>query len=174
MTAMEQGHCITIGMTRSGKSIYNKRRAAWFKKHGIGVVVLDCMKDPGWNADFITKDPDEFMDFVWDPSRCLQCALFIDEAGYSLDKYSGAADKLTTQGRHLGHVVHLITQRAVMVSVNIRSQCDTVIAFQVNRNDAKTYANDWNCEKILDAPNLPQGHFICATRFRPVTYGRLW
>jgi hypothetical protein len=168
------GHVITIGQTESGKSILNKKLSHWFRKNGIGVAVLDVMRDPGWAADFITDDPDDFLAFVKNPDLCLQCGLFIDEAGQALDRYADSFAWLTTQSRHHGHVCHLITQRAQQVSPTVRNQCSTLHAFNVNPRDAKIYAEDFNNPEILKAPNLPQGYCIKVQRFKPTQMLRMW
>jgi hypothetical protein len=168
------GHVITIGQTESGKTICNKRLAAWYKRNGVGVIVLDVMKDPDWNADFITDDADEYMAFVRDPRRCLQCALFIDEAGSSLDRYLQTNEWLTTQSRHHGHICHLITQRAPQVSLTTRSQCSTVYAFNIDPDDAKAYRKSFNEPALMRCPDLPQGHCIKKQRFHPPQLLRMW
>ena len=169
------GHCITIGQTESGKSLLNKQLARTrYKAHGVKVIVLDVMQDPDWEADEMFDDADEFLAYVKDPDMCLQAALFIDEAGQSINKYLEAFNWLTTQSRHFGHQTHLITQRAEMVSPTIRNQCLTVFAFNVNYRDAKKYSEDFNCKELLAAENLPQGHYIQKTRHKPIQRGRMW
>ena len=168
------GHAITIGQTLSGKTLWNKRLAAWYKSQGVGVVVLDPMRDPEWNADRAFTDPDAFLAFVKNPDECLQCALFIDEAGMSLDRYNLDYQWLTCQSRHHGHVTHIIAQRAQQVSATVRSQCDTLFCFNVNPADAKIYSLDFNCELLKEAPSLPRGHFIKCCRFGEPTRHRLW
>lgn len=168
------GHCITIGQTESGKSILNKRLSKWYKSNGIGVIVLDIMRDPDWAADYLTDDAEDFLEFVKNPRKCLQCALFIDEAGSSLDKYAKAFEWLTTQSRHHGHICHLITQRAPQVSLTTRSQCSTLYAFNIDGDDAKAYKKAFNEPALLKCPDLPQGHCIKKQRFKPPQLLRMW
>jgi hypothetical protein len=168
------GHVITIGQTESGKTILNKRLSHWYKKNGIGVVVLDVMRDPDWAADYLTDDAEQFLAFVKNPKKCLQCALFIDEAGGTIPRYADAFGWLTTQSRHHGHVCHLITQRAQMVTPTIRNQCSTLYIFNVNGKDAKIYAEDFNSPEALKAPTLPQGHCIKIQRFKSPQTLRMW
>jgi len=168
------GHAIIIGQTESGKTTLCKRLASWYKNHGVGVIVLDPMFDAGWPADWKTADPVEFLEFVKDPERCLQCALFVDEAGLSLDKYAVEYQWLTCQSRHHGHVTHIIAQRAQMVSANVRAQCSTCYAFNVNADDAKIYAREFNCAELMNAPGLAKGEFIKADRFNGAKRYRLW
>ncbi len=171
---MRATHTIIVGETESGKSVCAKKIAASYKAHGIGVVVLDPYKDPAWNADFITKDPAEFMALVRDPDQCLQCAIFVDEAGRMLGRYDEEFNWLTCESRHLGHVAHLISQRAQHISPNVRTQCATLYCFRLAPKDAKQYAEDFNCLELLKASELPQGHCIRVQRFQPTQYLRMW
>jgi hypothetical protein len=167
-------HSITIGQTESGKSILNKKLSHWYRKNGFGVIVLDVMRDPGWASDKLFDDAEEFLRFVKDPRKCLQCALFIDEAGQSLDKYAAAFSWLTTQSRHHGHACHLITQRAQQVSVTVRNQCSILYCFNINPKDAKIYADDFNSPKVLEAPTLPQGQCWKIQRFKEPQKLKMW
>jgi len=161
------GHCIIIGQTESGKTTLAKSLAGWYKRHGVGIVVLDPMLDPGWNADWITDNPDKFLAFVRDPDQCLQCALFIDESSESINKYDKEFNWITCRSRHHGHVAHLISQRAQDINPSTRAQATTLYIFNVNPVDAKQYALDFNAPAALDAPNLPQGTCIKIERFKP-------
>lgn len=170
---MKTGHCLTIGQTESGKTSINRALAHKYQSAGISCAVLDRMLDPRWKnpaapgACWTTQDPDEFLDFVTDPDRCLSAAIFIDEAGLTIGRYNDAWDELTVTGRQFGLVVHLIAQRAQMVSATLRSQCRTLFAFNVDPRDAKTYALEFNCPDIMEAPNLAQGEFIMKSRYIP-------
>lgn len=164
---MELDHTITIGQTKMGKSVLNKKLAAWYKSQGIKVVVLDPLNDPGWNADFMTRNPEEFLALVKDPDKCLQCALFIDEAGMSLDKYATEYQWLTCQSRHHGHVTHIIAQRAQMISATVRSQCSVLNVFAIGPKDAAVYAEDFNCPTIREASGLSKGEVIHVKRAEP-------
>lgn len=168
------GHCITIGQTESGKTILNKRLAAWYRAHGVKIVVLDPMHDPEWKADAIFDDPDKFMAYVKNPDLCLQAALFIDEAGSNIGRYMQTAEWLTTQSRHHGHVCHLITQRAEMVNKTMREQCRTLFAFNVCMDDAKQYRKSFNRDEILGVVDYPQGMCLQVTRFEQPKQWKLW
>jgi len=171
----EKGHSLTIGQTMSGKTILNQRLSRIFRRSGVNTIVLDPHRDPNWDATIMFQHFEEFMSFVKDPDRCQQCALFIDESGMSLNKYDVDCDWLTLTARHHGHRTHIIANRAIMISPNMRSQCETLYAFQVNATDAKTYANDFNCPSLAEiGPNLRQGEFLKITRFQPIQRFRLW
>ncbi len=172
-------HALTVGQTLSGKTEINKRLCNWYLERGIGCVVLDPMNDPDWNKEGhenfrLFTDPEEFLEFVKDPDQCLQCVIFVDEAGMILNKFADKFEWLTCQSRHHGHRCNIIAHRAENVSKTIRSQCSTLYVFNINPEDARIYARDFNCPAIMEAPNLPQGHYIKVERFKPVKRGRLW
>jgi len=170
---MRTGHVLTVGITESGKTTANFLLAQKYQKQGVCCVILDAFNDPNWKLPgcstpvvFFTN-PDEFMAFVFNPKKCLQCALFIDEAGLSLNK-TDIFTPLTSVSRHLGHVTHIIAQRAQQVSLTVRTQCKTLLCFQIAPKDAKSYAEDFNSDELLDAPNLKPGEFIWRTLNQPV------
>lgn len=167
-------HAVILGQTLSGKTTYAMKWAAYYRSHGVGVVVLDKYKNPEWCADWITSDPAEFMEFIKNPDKCLGCALFADEAGDSISRYDAESNWCTTQSRHFGHRFHLITQRAQMVSTTVRSQCSICVCFNVGPKDAKIYAEEFNNPLLLQAPELAQGEYIRVERFKPAIRARLW
>lgn len=171
----EKGHGLTIGQTMSGKTILNQRLSRGFRRAGINTIILDPHGDPAWDATLMFRHFDEFFAYVSNPEKCLQCALFIDESGISLDKYSKECDWLTVTARHFGHRTHIIANRAEIVSRNMRSQCETLYTFQVCATDARQYANDFNCPLLAEVgPTLRQGEFLKITRYQPVARLRLW
>ena len=173
---MRLKHTITIGETESGKTVLNKRLAAYYRENGIKNCVLDPMMDPEWPADFMTRDPVEFLAFVKNPDKCLRCALFVDETGMSLDKYAVEYQWLSTTSRHHGHACHFISQRAQQINATIRSQCSILYMFRVNYKDAKVYSEDFNFPDSIarQAPDLKQGEYFRIARFEPVSRFRLW
>lgn len=171
----EKGHGLIVGQTMSGKTTLATRMSHLFRKSGINTVVLDRYRNPAWNATVMFRDFEKFYRFVSDPDKCLQCVLFVDEAGFSLSKYSAEADWLTMAARHHGHRTFVIANRAEMVSCNLRSQCESLFAFCIDQKDAQEYARAFihpTIEKIC--PTLGPGEFIKATRFQPPKRFRLW
>ena len=135
------------------------------------VIVLDPLRDPGWKADFITSDPATFLDIFW-KSRC--CAAFIDEAGETVGRFDDAMHTTATRGRHLGHNVHFIAQRAQMISPNVRSNCTKLALFSVSRTDAKLLAQEWNRPEFENAPELKRGEFFYTNRFGDCSLNRVF
>jgi GTPase SAR1 family protein len=169
------GHMLIVGPTQCGKTTFAKRLAGSYAKRGVASIVLDPLKDPDWPTQYRFDNSGAFFNYVRNPHRCKSCALFVDESGIALSKYDDALLWLTTTSRHHGHRAHLIAQRAEMVNKTIRSQCTTLVAFQINKNDAAAYASDWNCEDILStAPRLARGQYMVVSRFNKPTYHQLW
>ena len=155
-------HALILGMTESGKTTLAKRMAAEYKARGIGVIVLDPLKDPGWNADHITANGEEFLDVFWN-SR--SCAVFIDESGDAVGKYDLAMQRTATRGRHWGHSVHYLTQRGSMISRTVRDQCGKLFLFNNALEDCKIHAREWNKPGLLEASAFPPGHYFYTGRF---------
>ena len=155
-------HSLILGMTESGKTTLAKQLAAQYKKAGINVLVLDPLKDPSWNADYQTNNPDEFLKVFWDSRRC---AVFIDEAGESAGRYDKAMERTATKGRHWGHNVHYISQRGTMINTTIRGQCTNMFLFSTGLKDAKIHAEEWGHEELKNANKLKKGEFFHCDRF---------
>ncbi len=176
-------HTIIIGQTESGKSTLGKKLAAHYKTHKIARVVLDPMRDPGWHPESAGKnaegfvmfdDPGEFLAYIKNPDQCIGCAIFIDEGGSMLNKYDKEFEWVTTQSRQHGHAAHIMTQRAQQISMTTRSQCSILYTFNINPDDAKIYAREFNEPVVQEAAGLQQGHFIRVQRFKPLQRGKLW
>lgn len=158
-------------MTESGKTTLAKQLAQSHHSNKIGVVVLDPMSDPEWQADYKSADPDEFLRVVWDSERC---HIFVDEAGDAIGRYDATMQQLATKGRHWGHSCYFITQRASQIAFTIRAQCRHAFVFTSAKEDCKTLAAEFNKPELLTANELPQGHFLHAQRYGPVQRGQLW
>lgn len=157
------GHTLIAGTTECGKTTLAKKLLIpTFKQSGISVIVLDPMSDPGWNADFQTTDPDEFLDVVWNSERC---ACFIDEAGQSSGAYDRPMHETATKGRHWGHRMHYLCQRPAQVAPVIRNQCTQVFAFLLEEEDAKAVSRSFVNKGLLEATTLLQGEYLYARKF---------
>lgn len=154
-------HSLILGMTESGKTTLAKKVAAEYKRQGIGVLVLDPLCDPEWDADYQTSDPDEFLDTIWD-SR--QCAVFIDEAGESAGRYDKAMIQTATKGRHWGHNMHYLSQRGALISTTIRGQCSQLFLFLSGKNDGKIHAEEWAFDELKECTKLKRGEFMHCSR----------
>lgn len=141
----------------SGKTTFAKKKAASLKKLNKSIIVLDPFIDPEWNADFITNDPQKFLEIVW-ANR--SCAIFVDEAGSMIGKYSPVMEELATRGRHWGHKCYFITQRAKQLSTSLRAQCSEIVIFKQSLNDTKDLADEFVEPMINQAHSLEKGDFI--------------
>ena len=120
-------------------------------------MVLDPDKRKEWQADFITDDPDEFLKTVKINTRC---ALFIDESGQMIGRYSGAMQWLATNSRKWGHKAHFIAQRAKQIDPLVRTQCTNLFLFKQSLDDSKELSRDFVCDELRGAHNLMQGEYF--------------
>jgi len=164
-------HSLILGMTESGKTSLAKQLAAQYKARGIGVLVLDPMHDPGWNADFQTDNQSEFMEVFFNSRRCM---VFIDEAGESVGQYDKLMTRTATKGRHWGHCVHYISQRGAMINKTVRDQCRHLFLFASSMDDCKIYAREFNKPELIEATTFGPGEFFQAGRFVETKRNRLF
>lgn len=164
-------HSLILGMTESGKTTLAKNLAKHYKNRGFGVIVLDPMSDPEWNADFQTTDVDEFLKTFWNSRKC---AVFIDEAGEAVGQYDTVMQRTATKGRHWGHACHYLSQRGAQIARTVRDQCSHLFLFTTALDDSKIHANEWNKNELRGANTLPQGHYFHATRFGALEKSQLW
>lgn len=155
-------HSLIVGMTESGKTSFSKRLARRYKEMGYGILVLDPLGDPEWQADFQTDDQYEFLDVFFNSRSCM---CFIDEAGESAGQYDKAMVKTATKGRHWGHSNHYIAQRGNMVNRTVRDQCRHLFLFASALEDCKLYSREFNCAELMEAAQFPPGEFFKAGRF---------
>lgn len=155
-------HTLILGVTESGKTTLATELAEEFKKQGYKILVLTAIYDPRWKADFYTEDPDKFLEVFWDSESCIA---FVDEAGETVGRYSDAMNKLATRGRHHGHAVFFITQKATSISLTVREQVSNVFMFASAPSTAKIMAEEFNQPGLLEALTLKRGEYIEARRF---------
>lgn len=155
-------HSLILGMSESGKTTLARKLAAYYKSHGIGVIVLDPLRDPGWQCDFITADQDKFLDVFWNSQSCMA---FLDEGAESVGRYDNAMKKTATQGRHWGHCCHFITQHGMDLSPVVRGQCRYLFLFASSRQQGEVLAKEYNQPELITCTDLKQGEYLHFSRF---------
>lgn len=150
-------HNLILGMTLSGKSTLGKALARVYRRQGFGVLVLDPVHDDSWPADFKTADPQEFLRVFW---KSRQCMAFIDEAGDAVGKYNDVMNQTATKGRHCGHTLHYLAQRATQLPPLLRDQCTGLYLFASGKATGKVLAEEWNFPELENCHQLLTGeHF---------------
>lgn len=155
-------HVLICGMSESGKTTLARGFGGYYRNQGFGVLVLDPLKDPRWQCDFITANQEEFLDVVWKSRRCI---LMMDEGGKSVGRYNYAMQEVATMGRHWGHSSHFISQDPTQLAPIIRDQCRHVFLFCASDRVGKKLADEFNQPALLECGNLKQGEYIRAARF---------
>lgn len=155
-------HVLILGMTESGKTTKARQLAANYRRQGIGVIVLDPLRDPAWQADFITDDQEEFLDVFW---RSRSCAAFLDEGGESVGRYDLAMQKTATRGRHCGHSCHYIAQKATQLAPIVRDQCSYLYLFRSGMQSCKLLAEEFSQDELLKGAQLRMYSYVFTSRF---------
>ena len=150
-------HVLILGITETGKTTLAFKLARKYKERGIGVLVLDPDKRQEWQADYITDDPEQFLRVA---KVNTSCALFIDESGQTIGRYSGAMQWLATNSRKWGHKAHFITQRAKQIDPLVRTQCTNIFLFKQSLDDAKELSRDFVCDDLKAANTLLKGEYL--------------
>lgn len=163
-------HTLILGMTMSGKSTLAKYYSQEFKSRGVGVLVLDTMSDPGWCADYVTRDKSQFIKTAKINKKC---ALFIDEGGQEIGRYAKESAWLATQSRHWGHKSFFISQRASQIDKTVRDQCSSLFCFRVSKKDAEILAEEFAQDELLSCATLDKLHFVRTGRFETPRFGKL-
>lgn len=120
--------------------------------------MLDPYASSAWNAEFVTKDPDLFIETV---KASRSCAVFVDECGIWVnDGFIDLLQWLATNARHYGHNVHFISQRAQQLNPTIRDQCSHLFLFKQSFDDAKSLTRNFATDDLLAAPSLKAGEYL--------------
>jgi len=151
-------HVLILGITQTGKTTLAFKLAKRYRQNNINVLVLDPDKRSGWEADFLTDNPEEYLDVV---KVNKSCALFIDESGEMIGRYAKEMAWLATNSRKWGHKAHFITQRASQLDPTVRNQCTTIFLFKQSLSDTKDLANEFCSEDLELAHTLNQGEYLC-------------
>ncbi len=154
---------LIVGTTESGKTTMGANLSHEFHKEGFKVIVLTKIFDKRWYADFYTEDPDEFLEVFWASE---QCVVFIDESGSTMGRYSKAMNETATQGRHWGHAIFYLLQKATQISPEVREQCSRLFLFASAPASCKALAEDFINEDLLQGSALNQGEYLEISRFK--------
>jgi DNA helicase HerA-like ATPase len=162
-------HSLVTGITGTGKTRFVRAAIPYFKR---GVIVFDPFGMPKdyWGIEHVYSDPSDFINAV---KEARHCHVIVDEAPQLLQRGDPTYQWLATQGRHLGHLCHFLTQRPSMLPPTVRGQCSHVVAFRLSFTDAKLLADERACMGLLEAPELALGEYLYAAPDGTVTRGEL-
>jgi hypothetical protein len=163
-------HTLTVGQSQSGKSLFCKSLCVVLADCGVNVGVFDPLSygSKSWSgAAFVTNDRATFLRRFYNNMRTVW---IIDEARTGLQPRDIA---LFTQGRHWGHSLVMIGQRATMLNKTMREQCSALIAFSQGQEDAKDLAEDYGDSSLREVGNnWPRLHFRRCVRSYPEHAGK--
>lgn len=133
---------------------------------GRPILILDPNLDPGWEADYITDNPEDYLTFA---KANFGCQLGIDESGETISRYAKDMMFLGTRSRHYGHVATFISQRTSQLDKSIRDQCSRLFLFSVSKKDAEILSEDWVDDDLKEAHLLERGNCIVKMKFQPIS-----
>lgn len=156
-------HWLVTGMSGRGKGALMKSVIIPdYRRRGIKVAVLDPIEMPGWNADYQTSDPYEFMEVIRSSRNIVSV---IDEYPHFQADWEAwrLIEKCATIMRNFGQLHYALAQRCKMVPPNVRNQCDKAIIFEQQAEDIEYMAYRYKCAEILEATDpvkFPPGTFL--------------
>lgn len=153
-------------MSGSGKTQFAKALARSYRKTGRGVLVLHKPLEP-WPADCVswqTPNPDAFLR-MFEQARGCTCFCEMSDAGAS--KYAEAWRDTGTAGRHLGHFVFYMCQRAPQVHPDIRESCERLFLFRCKPNTAEDWVKEEGDKSLWQATELPLFWYFDRPRLGP-------
>ena len=137
---------------------------------GVPVLILDPSGARWPDADFVTSDTDEYIEYVF---ACERSLLIIDEAaeaiGRAQSKDDAARIKLATRSRHRGHSAIFITQDAITLNSTIRRQCEKLWCFRQSFQSIKTLSQHFSNDAIMSATQLKKGECLYADLYGNVS-----
>ena len=134
------------------------------------MLVLDPSGADWPDADFVTADTDEYIDYVFINERCL---LLIDEAAESIGKAQSKDQQkrisLATRTRHKGHSAIFISQDATTINATIRRQCQQLWCFRQSKRSVTMLSEEFCNPGIMDALKLTRGECLHADLYGKIT-----
>lgn len=169
-------HVLILGITWTGKTTLAFTLARMYKQKGTPRIILDPDMRKEWeiekDIDFITDDPEKFL-AVCKANK--SCALFIDESGQTIGRYSGEMQWVATNSRKWGHKAHFITQRATQLDPTVRCQCTSIFLFKQSLDDAKILSREFVADDLKESCNLQKGEYLAKLGVdEPVYKGKAW
>jgi hypothetical protein len=165
-------HNWTIGGSGSGKTALNKLLCAGVRARGLRCAVLDPLRDGGWDADFITHDPDAYWRWLL-AHQDERVACFWEECGIAVDRADRRFNLAACTGRHAGWRIYLITQRFKQVCPDVRDMAAERWIFRCSGDDAQQLVREYGRDELKELPNLPALTFFRVRPFKPLQKGSI-
>lgn len=147
-----------------------------FRQAGTPVLVLTAVEEDleRWRqvSDYVTMDQDAFDRVFWAPGSRGFVAV-IDEGDEFVGRYDELFKKCFTRGRRRASLF-AVSQRTTLLNRTARSQCQQVIAFGQDADDARALIKDTGKKQLLEVCNLERYEYLVARRFeKEVRRGRV-
>jgi len=172
-------HHLIIGQTGAGKSTYAQFCLTRWMSAGRDAVVIDSSQNFLWRfgpqkvklGSYLERDVEIEINRL---KKSFGKLVIIDESASTLDRWDLSQQWLGTQSRHRGHSVMFLVQRYQMLDPTVRGQCESLVCFNLHREDAQNLGREFNCPNLeLYAPRLKPLCFIQIRRFKSPCFGRI-
>lgn len=156
-------HNLIVGASYSGKSNLAKYFANEAVKRNESIIVYDPLKSGGWPDQAIKfTSVEKFLKHFWSSEKC---HVFVDEAKTFFNEDLRGGEKIAYQGRHKGHLIYFIGQRAAsMIPPNARDMCGKVFAFKQSFDDAKILGQEYS-DILKECSKLKKLEFVFSDGF---------
>ena len=148
-------HGSIYGRSYTGKTYVAQMIAKKCRSLGYPVAVFDphFFGETDWQCDYITANKKDFVEFFYTHIGYL---CIIDEAGAN---FNAKDVRMCSQGRHWGHTVFLLSQRAQQVDKTMRDQCDSFgLIFRQDVDDSKALSRQFIYDDVATANELENRH----------------
>lgn len=150
-------HIFVLGLSKTGKSTLARAVADGWKATKKSVIVCDPLGGK-WNADYQTRDFDEFCK-VYQANR--SCLAIVDECHLIKDaKQKGTLQSMNALGRHYGHTNLFIGHRVTSVPKGARMLSERFLVFKQAPDDAREIYGDYPHELVKELPRLERGEYL--------------
>lgn len=134
----------------------------YWNKYRIRSVVCDTNVHQKWpSCALVFRDPVRFWAFA---ATHRNLAVFVDEAKGTVARDDDLTTRFT-QGRHMGHVLHIMGHRATNLLPEQRDQLEDLFLFRQSPSAAKLFAEEWADERFYQATTLAKYQFIHCKKF---------
>lgn len=156
-------HNLIVGASFSGKTNLARYFAFMAESKGQTILVYDPLESNGWPKTAKKfSSVSKFVKAFWQHEKC---HVFIDESKVLFTEDTKAGEKIAYQGRHRGHLVYFIGQRAQsMIPPNARDMCGKVFAFKQSADDSKTLAQSYT-KRLEECKTLQKLEFVFSDGF---------
>lgn len=165
-------HVAICGGSTCGKTTLAQVLAAEYLKNGIPVFVLSARKEH-WPCSQMVHSIEELNAWI-DAQKAANAkrekpqrlAVFIDDAGQTIDKWDKRFHYYATDARHDHIRSHFLVQAGPQIPPIVRDNCETLFLFRCGVRVAQLWYDQFVHQELIDqCTTLQQYEFLKVTKF---------